>query len=173
MTPRSLALAVGCFALALTTTLAADPPNPIGFPKAGDPGGGVGAFRIWFEGDTWHLRTSTENSVGKKDKIMVFTGSVRSDSKMTVEGSKLEKGNGKTSDGFTPHADGKGFDFTFKTYGAVDQADFKTEKGKTLTFKLMIDGEKANTMRIIIGEKGEHPAKNEFTLPAQPKKPEK
>ena len=171
MTPRSLALAAGLFALALATTAgAADPPNPIGFPKAGDPGGGVGAFRIWFEGDTWHLRTSTENSVGKKDKIMAFTGSVRVDAKMTVEGSKLEKGNGKTSDAFTPHADGKGFDFTFKTYGAVDQADFKTEKGSTLTFKLMIDGEKANTMRIIIGERGDHPAKNEFVLPARPRK---
>jgi hypothetical protein len=170
MTLRTIAFAGGCFALGLMqVVLAADPPNPVGFPKTGDPGGGVGAYRIWFADGTWHLRTSTENSIGKKDKIMVFTGSVRCESKMTVEGNKLEKGKGKTSDGFTAHADGKGFDFTFKTYGAVDQADFKVpDKAKTLTFKLLIDGEKATTMRIIIGEKGEHPDKNEFTLPANP-----
>ena len=169
---RRVTFGVGFFALGLAqVVLAADPPNPIGFPKKGDPGGGVGAFRIWFDDGTWHLRTSTENSVGKKDKIMVFTGSVRSDVKMTVEGNRLEKGNGKTSDGVNPHADGKGFDFQFKTYGAVDQADFKiADKGKKLTFKLMIDGEKAPTARIIIGENGEHPDKNEFTLPTQPKK---
>ena len=171
MTLRTIAFAGGCFALGLMQVLlAADPPNPIGFPKKGDPGGGVGAFRVWYDNGTWHLRTSTENSVGKKDKIMVFTGSVRCDDKMTVEGKKLEKGKGKTSDGFTPHADGKGFDFEFKTYGAIDQADFKVEKGKTLTFKLMIDGEKAPILRIIIGENGEHPEKNEFKLPAHPKK---
>jgi hypothetical protein len=169
---RTVAFASGCFVLGLAQVLlAADPINPNGFPKKGDPGGGIGAVRIWYEGDTWHLRTSTENSIGKKDKIMVFTGSVRCDGKLTVEGAKLEKGKGKTSDGFTPHADGKGFDFEFKTYGAVDQADFKIpDKGKTLTFKLMIDGEKAATSRIIIGENGEHPEKNEFKLPAHPKK---
>jgi hypothetical protein len=167
-------LAAALFAASLSAVaLAADPINPVGFPKAGDPGGGVGCFRIWYEGDTWHLRTSTENSVGKKDKIMVFTGTVRSDGKMAVEGSRLEKGNGKTSDGFTPHADGKGFDFTFKTYGAIDQADFKITGGKAVNFKLLIDGEKAPALRVIVGEKGEHPPKNEFALPAAPKKPEK
>jgi hypothetical protein len=172
MSLRTIAFASGCFPLGLTQLLlAADPPNPIGFPKKGDPGGGIGAVRIWFDDGKWHLRTSTENSIGKKDKLMVFTGSVRCDVKMTVEANRLEqKGKGKTSDGFTVHADGKGFDFTFKTYGAIDQVDFAPEKGKTLTFKLMIDGEKAAPNRIVIGENGEHPEKNEFTLPAHPKK---
>jgi hypothetical protein len=172
MTLRTAAFGVAFFALGLVQVLlAADPLNPIGFPKKGDPGGGVGAIRIWYTGGKWHLRTSTENSIGKKDKIMVFTGSVRCDSKLTVEGKKLEKGKGKTSDTLTPHADGKGFDFQFKTYGAIDEAVFKAaEGGKTLTFKLQIDGEKAATIRIIVGENGEHPEKNEFTLPAHPKK---
>lgn len=171
MTRRTAAFASGCFVLGvLQAALAADP-NPVGFPKKGDPGGGVGAIRIWYEDGTWHLRSSTENSVGKKDKLMVFSGSVRCDGKLTVEGNRLEKGNGKTSDSFTPHADGKGFDFRFATYGATDQADFKIpDSGKTLTFKLLIDGEKAQTHRIIIGADGAHPEKNEFKLPAQPKK---
>ena len=172
MTLRSAAFAVGCFALALAPAApAADPPDPVGFPKVPDPGGGVGVFRVWYADGTWHLRTSTENSVGKKDKLMVFTGGVRSDVKMTVEGNKLEKGKGKTSDSFTPHADGKGFDFRFKTYGATDQADFKVADGaKKVTFKLQLDGEKAPTIRILIGEKGDHPEKAEFALPAHPKK---
>ena len=171
MTLRTITFASGCFVLGLVPVLfAADPPNPVGFPKKGDPGGGIGAVRIWFEDGKWHLRTSTENSVGKKDKLMVFSGSVRADVKMTVEGNKLEKGKGKTADGFTVHADGKGFDFTFKTYGATDQVDFTlADKSKTLTFKLLIDGEKAATHRIVIGENGDHPEKSEFTLPAQPK----
>lgn len=168
---RTLAHAVGYFALAVGAARADDPPNPVGFPKQTDVPGGVGAVRIWFEDGTWHLRTSTENSTGKKDKLMTFTGSVRCDAKLTVEGNKLEKGNGKTSDRFTAHADGKGFDFTFKTYGATDQANFKVaDGGKTLTFKLLIDGEKAPPSRVVIGAKGEHPDKDEFTLPAQPKK---
>jgi len=172
MSPQKVIFGIGFFLLGMTpVVLAADTPNPVGFPKKGDPGGGIGAIRIWYEDGMWHLRTSTENSVGKKDKLMVFTGSVRCNDKMTVEGKNLEKGKGKTSDTLTAHQDGKGFDFQFRTYGATDQADFKlTDKAKTLTFKLFIDGEKAATHRIIIGADGEHPAKNEFTLPAQPKK---
>lgn len=172
MTLRAAAFAGGFFALGvLQVVLAADPPNPLGFPKKGDPGGGVGAVRIWCEDGTWHLRTSTENSVGKKDKLMVFSGSVRCEDKISAEGNKLEKGKGKTADSFTPHADGKGFDFRFATYGATDQVDFTVgEKGKKLTFKLLIDGEKAATHRVVIGEDGGHPEKAEFTLPARPKK---
>ncbi len=172
MTLRTAAFASAFFALGvLQVVLAADPPNPLGFPKKGDPGGGVGAIRIWHADGKWHLRSSTENSVGKKDKLMVFSGSVRCEDKIAVEGNKLENGKGKTSDSVTPHADGKGFDFRFATYGATDQADFTVaDKGKKLTFKLLIDGEKAATGRVIIGEDGEHPEKAEFTLPAHPKK---
>jgi hypothetical protein len=168
---RRVTVGIAFFALGLVPVLlSADPINPVGFPKKGD-GGGDGVFRIWYEGDSWHLRTSTENTAGKKDNLLVFTGTVRSDTKMTIEGKKLEKGKGKTSDSFTPHADGKGFDFQFKTYGATDQVDFKvTDKAKNLTFKLFLNGEKASTLRIAIGANSEHPEKSEFTLPAQPKK---
>lgn len=162
------ALALGLMQAAL---VAADPPNPLGFPKGPDPGGGVGVFRIWYADGAWHLRTSTENSVGKKDKLLVFTGTVKCDAKMTIEGKKLEKGNRKTSDSFTPHADGKGFDFEFKTYGATDEVVFKVaDRAKKLNFKLLLNGEKPPALRVMIGEKGEHPDKSEFSLPAQPKK---
>lgn len=165
-----IALAYLAFAL-LPSALAADSPNPIGMPKKGDPGGGVGAFRLWYADGVWHLRTSTENSVGKKDKLMVFTGTVRSETKMTVDPVRLEKGKGKTSDTITRHNDGKGFDFRFATYGAVDQADFKvTGRAGVLKFKLLVDGQKAPTTRILIGAKGDNPETAEFKLPAHPKK---
>ncbi len=162
-----------CFILAFLLAPASgfEPPNPIGMPKKGDPGGGVGAFRIWYLDGKWHLRTSCENSVGKKEKLMVFSGTVRSEDKVTAEGIRLEKGNGKTSDSIAPHKDGKGFDFRFATYGAIDEAMFTiADKGKTLKFKLMVDGKEAQTQRILIGSDGNNPEKAEFTLGAQPKK---
>ena len=164
-----VATACAIFSLGLVQVILAAEPNPFGFPQAGDPGGGLGAVRVWYTNGEWHLRTSTENSVGKKDKLMVFSGSIVGDDKITLEGSKLEK-KGKKGDTLTPHANGKGFDFEFKTYGAVDEVIFKTAAtGKSLKFKLLIDGEKAATQRILIGEKGSHPVSNEFSLPAQPK----
>lgn len=161
---------IACLVLALAfphTVVAADAPNPLGYPKKGEPGGGVGAIRIWVEEGVWHLRTSTEDSKGAKDKLMVFTGSIRCDGKLTVEGKMLEKGNGQTADTLTVHTDGNGFDFRFATFGARDDAEFTVgAKGKTLKFKMMIDGEKAQTHRILIGVEGAHPEKNEFALPA-------
>ena len=162
----------GCIlAFILAPASAFDPPNPIGMPKKGDPGGGVGAFRIWYLDGKWHVRTSCENSVGKKEKLMVFTGTVRCEDKVTAEGIRLEKGNGKTADTLTPHRDGKGFDFRFATFGAIDEAEFTIgAKGKTLKFKLLVDGMNAPTQRILIGSDGTNPEKAEFTLNAQPKK---
>jgi hypothetical protein len=150
---------------------AADPPNPIGMPKKGDPGGGIGAFRIWHADGKWHLRTSTDDTTGKKEKLIVFTGSVRCETKITAEGVRLEKGNGKTADTITPHRDGKGFDFRFATYGAIDEALFTiADGGKNLKFKLQVDGKDAPANRILIGTNGDNPEKPEFTLPAFPKK---
>lgn len=173
MARRATTSAVGFFVLGLVpVALAADPPSPFGFPKGKDAGGGVGVFRVWYEDGTWHLRTSTENSVGKKGDLLVFTGSVRCEDKLSVEAVRLEKGNGKLSDGIAPHKDGRGFDFRFVTRGATDQADFKVEgkAGRTLKFAFQLNGEKSATGRILIGADGAHPDKSEFTLPAHPKK---
>jgi len=144
-------------------------PSPFGFPKE-DARGGVGAYRVWYEDGAWHLRTSTENSTGKKDVLMVFTGSVRCDGKLTAEPVKLEK-VGKTIDTLTPAADGKGFDFDFRTYGAADEVVFKAAPtAKALTFKLKIDGVAAPPFRVLIGATSDHPDKSDFKLPAHPKK---
>jgi hypothetical protein len=155
------------------TASAADPaptPNPIGFPKK-SPGGGFGTVRIWHDAGVWHLRTGTDDSEGKKDKQIVFSGSVRCDDKISAEPIRLEMGKGKKADSFTMHNDGKGFDFRFATFGAVDQVDFRvTAKAKSLQFKLMLDGKRIDISRIAIGANSEHPAKDEFSLPAQVKK---
>src|SRR5262249_33922149 len=172
MMHRRSTVAAGLFALVpLQVALASDPPNPMGFPKKVG-GGGNGVVRVWYEDGTWHLRTSTDDSQGKKDKLIVFTGTVVCEDKMSVEGKKLEKGKGKTADTLTPHKDGKGFDFRFATYNATDEAAFKIEgsKAKTVKFTINIDGEKAAVGRVYIGADGDHPDKHEFTLPAAPAK---
>jgi hypothetical protein len=163
------AVAIGVCGLTCLPGVLADEPNPFGFPKE-DARGGVGTYRIWYDGGAWHLRTSTENSSGKKEQLMVFTGSVRCDGKLTAEAKLLEK-SGRTGDSIKPTADGKGFDFEFKTYGATDEAVFKVAaSAKTLAFKLKIDGVKAAPFRIVIGATSVHPDKSEFKLSAHPKK---
>jgi len=163
---RLSATAVLSLAMGLLLLAADPPPNPVGYPKKGDPGGGIGAVRIWHADGAYHLRTSTEDSAGTKQKLMVFTGTVRCEEKLTSEASKLEK-----ADKFILHKDGKGFDFHFETHGAIDQVDFTpAANGKTLKFKLLIDAKPAETHRILIGAEGVHPEKAEFSLPAQVKK---
>lgn len=153
----------------LSIFAAAGAPNPIGFPAKVPDGGGIGMFRIWYADGTWHLRTSTDDSGGKKDKLLVFTGSVTSDDKITARGEKLEK-KGKTRDTLSPHSNGKGFDFRFATYGGTDEATFTVaSSSKSLRFKLLVDGVEAIPVRIFIGKDAINPAKSEFTLPAHPK----
>jgi hypothetical protein len=173
MSRRACALASVSVVLILAPVIvAADPPNPVGYPKKVDTGGGDSSIRIWYEDGTWHLRTTTEGSTGKKDKdkVTVFTGSVHCEGKVTTEAKKLEAGAGKHSDAIVPHANGKGFDFRFQTRPGTDEVAFKVAgPGKTLTFKLQVNGQKALPDRIFIGANGEHPEKNEFKLPARPK----
>jgi hypothetical protein len=167
---RHILVAFGVCGLVCLSGAQTVEPSPFGFPKEG-AAGGVGAFRVWYDDGAWHLRSSTENSTGKKDVLMIFTGTVRCDGKLPAEPVKLEKGSGKTSDTLTPSADGKGFDFDFRTYGAVDEVMFKpAATARTLTFKLKIDGQPAPPFRILIGAKSDHPDKNEFKLAAHPKK---
>ena len=165
---RHVLVLLGGFALA-ACLLAAKPIttiDPTGFPKH-SPEGGKNVVRIWHEKGSWFLRTSTEDSVGKKDRLIVFTGSVRSEDRMTVTGHKLEP----KRDSYTMHADGKGFDFRFTTSGAQDTAEIKPgPRSKTLTFKLRVNGEPVEPSRIVIGADSKCPDKAEFTLPATPGK---
>ena len=163
-------MSVFVVALAGWSLLAAAEPNPVGFPAKVEAGGGIGVIRVWFADGTWHLRTSTDDSAGKKDKLLVFTGSVTCDDTVTATGLKLEK-KGKTADTVTAHKGEKGFDFRFATYGATDEASFTVGKyGKPLSFKLFIDGAEVPPLRIFIGKDGEHPASHIFMLPAHPTK---
>jgi hypothetical protein len=167
---RHAVVAVAAAGLVCAPGAFADEPNPVGFPKDA-PRGGVGVYRVWYADGAWHLRSSTEDSGGKKDKLMVFSGTVRCDGKLTVEPNRLETGGGKTGDRITPAGDGKSFSFEFKTYGAIDEAVFKAaDKAKTLTFDLKIDGQPAPLYRVVVGAAGGSPEKNPFKLPAHPKK---
>ncbi|MFO0796852.1 MAG: hypothetical protein U0804_05200 [Gemmataceae bacterium] len=165
---HAFAAVAACCLVCAAGSHAADP-YPFGFPKE-DARGGVGAFRIWHADGKWHLRSSTENSTGKKEVLMVFSGTVRCDGKLTVEPAKLEA-VGRVADTLKATADGKGFDFEFKTYGGTDEAVFQpAATARTLTFKLKIDGLPAPPFRVLVGEKSDHPDKSDFKLPAHPKK---
>jgi hypothetical protein len=159
------------FVSLLATVHAANPMlfsqiNPNGFPK-NSPEGGLNVVRIWYEKGHWNLRTSTEDSEGKKNRVTTFTGTVRSEDKMTATGSRLEA----KADKFVMHADGKGFDFKFTTHGAQDTVEFTPgPRSKTLRFLLKVNNEPVEAARIIIGSESKCPDKNEFLLPAVPPK---
>lgn len=140
-------------------------PDCYGIPEHVEADADAGVYRIWFADGTWHMRTSTEDYKQVRGSVIVFTGSVVSEDKVTSEGVKIEK----RKDWITPHADGKGFDFHFETHGAKDEVDFTAgSDGKTLKFKLMLDGKDVPPSRVFIGKNASNPEKSEFTLPAHP-----
>jgi len=147
-----------------------DLPHPFGKPE-GFKAGAKTMYALWFEKGEWHIMTTSKDK-GKNTEKVTFTG------RISIEGDrvlgdfkKLEKlKKGKDADYILLFRDYKGFDFLFSTYGKVDDVQFKGgDKAKSIKFKLLIDG-KEDPKSILIGKKGLHPDKAEFTYPAQPSK---
>lgn len=177
MTPARFRVAVTCAALFVFQTavaVAADL-DPVGRPKQFEKGKDT-TFAVWEDEGIWYLRTSVKTEKGKKAKMakVVFAGRV------TAKGDKLTAGEvqglekkvkGKDADWIEVHRDGKGFDFQFTTFSSnTDGLNFKVgPKAESVTFKLLT-ADDDDPKRILVGAKGVHPEKAEFTFPLKPSK---
>ena len=135
--------------------------------------GSKAMFGVWFEDGAWHLRSTSSNVKDRNDKPVrvIFSGSVRVvGGEVVIQNEEADKGNAKskTGDRLTRHKDGKGFDFVFQTFGGVDGIAFKaTGKAESISLKLKVNGDD-DPKYIFVGEKGKHPDKATFVVPARP-----
>ena len=176
MTPRkvrTLLTCLGLFALQAAAVLAAaDTPDPVGRPKQFETGKST-TFAVWEDDGTWYLRTSTKNPGKGKVQKTAFAGTVKVTGDVLIgEFQGLEKSpDPKAADFVIVHKDNKGFDFQFSTFSKnVDGVTFKLgPKAESVTFKLRVEGDD-DAKKIIVGKKGVHPEKAEFTFPVTPPK---
>jgi hypothetical protein len=158
--------AAQCFGLLLLTAAfasAADTPDPAGKPKQFVPGKGP-AVAVWEDKGMWNLQVTWKDD--NKSRV-VFTGRVVVEGdKYTGDYGSLEKAKGADADYVRPHRDGKGFDFRLTQSSVVAIGlDFTVGPAATgVKFKVLIDGTE-DPKKILIGGKGVHPEKAEFTLP--------
>jgi hypothetical protein len=151
----------------------ADAPNPTGRPKQFEKGKHT-TFAVWESDGVWHLRTSTKTPAKGKAQRVRFSGTV------TVNGDKIlngefqgleKKPKAKEADFVYVYPNARSFDFQFSTESTnVDGLTFKVgPKAESVTFKLLTAGDD-DPKRVMVGAKGVHPAKAEFTIPVpQPK----
>jgi hypothetical protein len=129
--------------------------QPVGF----GPGEAM-SYGIWHAGNTWHLRTATDN---KKHR---FHG------KVTVEGGTIDgidafrlEDKGSVKDTWRLSGDRRELHFDFRTDGEIDGVDFRVSPGaRKLHWDLRIDG-KHMPQRVFLGPGGGHPERVPFSLP--------
>jgi hypothetical protein len=171
MNPRFLLLACVFCTLPLAALAETEAIDPRGKPKQFEPGKGA-MFAVWFDRGEWHLAVTSLPPKQNKGQPTVMSGSVWVEGdKVTGDWKVLEKNKDiRKADFITPHVNGQGFDFKFGVSGRVDAIVFKAgDKAETIKFKLAVEGRQQPSF-ILIGAKGAHPSKAEFTLPARPKK---
>ena len=126
-------------------------------------------YGIWYEDGIWRLRTTSGRGVRVE-----FLGTVEVDSgRVTPDFTALDRSKKRRdADLVRVSKNRRKMDFRFITVGLTDGIDFKVDKRtKMVGFKLRTDDDD-DPKFILIGAKGEHPAKNVFYLPAHPKKAE-
>jgi hypothetical protein len=179
MVRKKFAVLMGAFALLtlqMTLGLAADDAlDPFGKPKQFKQSKRA-VYGVWYEDGAWHLRMTSKDGKGKgkgkgKNDRVTFNGSVKvAGDRLIGEFQGLEKAKRvRNADWILPHVNGRGFDYQFATFGKTDGVTFTVgPNAQSITFKLLFEGI-GDPMRILIGRRGAHPAKAEFTLPAHPK----
>lgn len=138
------------------------PIDPNGEPK-GFHAGETARYAVWHSKRGWHVRTTT---AGKKHH---FTGKIHVDGGTieSIHSAHLEA-KGKLQDHWKVNAARNTVEFDFRTDSGVDGIDFTVSaSAKTIRFNLHIDGKQPEE-RIYIGQKGQHPRDDPFTLPAHP-----
>ena len=165
---------VALFVFQAALVVAADL-DPIGRPKQFEKGKST-SFAVWEEDGVWQLRTSVKDPAkAKKMERVQFSGRVKVNGDKIVSGEyqgleKKPKGKEKDADWLEMHPDGKGFDFQFSTTNTnTDGLNFKVgPKAESVTFKLLVAGDD-DPKRVLVGKKGVHPEKGEFTLTVKAK----
>ena len=178
MTRNRFRVALTCAALfVFQAALVAADLDPAGRPKQFEKGKHT-TFAVWEDDGVWHLRTAVKDPAkAKKMERVQFTGRVKVNGDKIVSGEYQgleKKPKAKDADWLEMHPDGKGFDFQFSTTNTnTDGLNFKVgPKAESITFKLLTAGDD-DSKRVLVGKKGEHPEKAEFTLPVKPKEKEK
>lgn len=171
---RMMAICAALFLLSTALVVGSDSTiNPAGRPKQFEQGKKT-AVAVWEEDGVWHIRTSVKAAANGQGQRIQFIGSVQ------VKGDKITNGefkglekkakpkNANKADGLVPYQAGNGFDFQFSTVTTdTDGISFKLgPKAESISFRLTVAGDN-DPKRIFIGAKGEHPEKNEFTLPVK------
>jgi hypothetical protein len=151
--------------LAGAAAFAGDKLNPSGKPKDFDAGD-VQKYALWHDDDGWHLRTTTAKKIHHFKGVVVVKGGTFENVKSLVLEAKDRWSIG-------PEKHKVIFDFATDTH--VDGFDWHTSKdADSIEFDLEIGpgNDKAPTQkkedRVFVGEKGDHPDKIPFTLPAHP-----
>jgi hypothetical protein len=156
-----------------SSALAADEPkleavDPSGKPNGYRPGLTT-RYAIWFEGDTWHFRTTTAKDTKVFSGSMEIIGGKMVDLK-PVSADKGKKNNKKNLDYANWTPDGTQLSFSFTTGTLQDGFDMKvSDKATAIKFALKIEG-KEMADHIFIGAKNGHPKGATFYLPAKPGK---
>ncbi len=109
---------------------------------------------LWHDSKGWHLRVTHPGHYG-----VVFTGTIRADTALTVAGVALEKW-----DTFTLSADKKSVTYRFVNYGKVDGLDFRTACASRIGVVARMGGVKLPSTRIWVGRHGRHPLENGFAI---------
>jgi hypothetical protein len=140
--------------------------SPVGKP-AGYHAGASTRYAVWYEGGTWHLRTTTgtKGTHAFEGKVEIVGGKMVSLKPVAVEA------KGKQPDVGVWNPEHTVFTFDLRTSkGHTDGFDLKVSDGTTaLKFTLLVAGEPAPG-RVFVGAKGAHPKAAAFSLPARPEK---
>jgi len=158
---------------AVNSTSMADEPkleavDPTGKPKDYKPGLST-RYAIWFDGDTWHFRTTTAKDTKVFSGTMEIVGGKMVDLQ-PVSADKGKKKNKKNLDYASWNPDGTQFTFSFTTGTFQDGFDMKlSDKATAIKFVLKVEG-KEMADHIFIGAKNAHPKGATFFLPAKPGK---
>jgi hypothetical protein len=110
---------------------------------------------IWHDDNGWHLRTTDKDH----DGAHVYHGELTTDGSFrNVDAVRDEDRDRVSRDGDDT------IRFHFVTYGQVDGFNFDVSGGDHVRFKLYEGDDALRTSHIYLGDDGEHPDDNEFTI---------
>jgi hypothetical protein len=110
---------------------------------------------IWHNDDGWHLRTTDEDEDGAHNYRGVLTTDGHFQDVDLVRDENVDRVSRDGDDTIRFH---------LVTYGQIDGFDFNVSGGDHVTSKLYEGDDALSTSHIYLGDDGEHPDDNEFTI---------